>query len=75
MSRADATAINDYAESTMRQLLQLYGLPRDAPELALATGQSLTLSAPFSLDRYYPFTGFLSPYCWGAGNVVSLVRV
>ena len=44
----DADAINQYAETTMRQLLSLYGLPAEAADqLALASGKdSFTDSFP-----------------------------
>ena len=39
VNRADGPAMKDYAETTMRELLGLYGLPRDAAaELALTSG-------------------------------------
>ena len=39
LSHADLSAMNEYAETTMRELLSLYGLPREAAELTLASGK------------------------------------
>ena len=57
----DVAVLNDYAEQTMRQLLSLYGLPRQATEqLSIASGQS-KICMKFALN----FRRFFFFFFWG----------